>query len=83
MEKQETLIERLARKQGITVEEMREQIAMRIKEGLNASDPKRRAQWEKIPRAGDIPTPEEYLEYILERVYEEGREDSLKQYLID
>lgn len=80
MEKQETLIERLARKQGITVEEMREQIAMRIRKGLSDTDPNRRLQWEQIPHVGDIPTPEEYLDYVLKWVYKEGCEELLKQY---
>lgn len=35
-----------SRKQGITVEEMRGQIAMRIRKGLSDSDPNRRLQWE-------------------------------------
>lgn len=83
MEKQETLIERLARKQGITVEEMREQIAMRIRKGLSDTDPNRRLQWEQIPHVGDIPTPEEYLDYVLKWVYKEGCEELLKQYLRD
>ena len=82
MEKQETLIERLARKQGITVEEMREQIAMRIRKGLSDTDPNRRLQWEQIPHVGDIPTPEEYLDYVLKWVYKEGCEELLKQYLM-
>lgn len=83
MEKQETFMERLARKQGITVEEMREQIAMRIRKGLSDNDPNRRLQWEQIPHVGDIPTPEEYLDYVLKWVYKEGREEQLKQYLRD
>lgn len=80
MEKQETFMERLARKQGVTVEEMREQISIRITKGINDSNPQRRKQWERIPCVGDIPTPDEYLDYVLKRVYEEGREDLLKKY---
>ncbi len=83
MKKQETFMERLARKQGIKVEEMKEKIALRIKEGMSDADSHRRLQWEQIPHVGDIPTPEEYLEYVLKRIYEEGREDLLKQYLLD
>lgn len=83
MAEQETLLERLARENKTTVEAMREQIAARIKAGLNDPDPERRAQWEKIPHAGAIPTPEEWLEYAVGRIYEEGREDLLRRYLMD
>lgn len=62
---------------------MREQIALRIKKGLSDSDPNHQLQWEQIPHVGDVPTLEEYLNYVLKRVYEEGREDLLKQYLQD
>ena len=83
MEKQEKFIERLARRQGITVEVMRDQIALRIKEGLKDSESNHRLQWEQIPHTGDMPTPEEYLDYALMRIYEEEREDLLRQYLIE
>lgn len=43
---QETFFERLAREKGITVDEVRKQIAERIKAGLNDPDPEKRAQWE-------------------------------------
>lgn len=62
---------------------MREQIKQRIKKGLSDSDLHRRLQWEQIPHVGDVLTPEEYLDYVLKRIYEEGREDLLKQYLKD
>lgn len=44
-------------------------------------DPERRAQWERIPHAGDIPTPEEWLRYAVDRIKAEGREDLLWEYL--
>ena len=83
MAEQETFIERLARERGASVEDIRKLLTARIKAGLNDPDPERRAQWEKIPHAGDIPTPEEYLEYTVKRLHEEGREDLLRRYLID
>lgn len=83
MAEQETLLERLARENKTTVEAMREKITARIKAGLNDPDPECRAQWEQIPHAGQIPTPEEWLEYAVGRIYEEGREDLLRRYLMD
>lgn len=83
MAEQETLFERLARERNITVEEMREQIEARIERGWNDPDPEKRAQWGKIPCAGEIPTPDEWLKYVVEKLTEEGREDLLRRYLID
>ena len=68
MEKPKTLFERLARQRGISVEEMRSIIPARIEQGMNDPDPVKRASWERIPRAGDIPTPEEWLRYAVEQL---------------
>ena len=73
----EHLFERLARERNITVEEMRAIISARIEKGMNDPDPEKRAQWEKIPRAGEIPTPEEWLKYAVETLEAEGRGDLL------
>lgn len=73
----EHLFERLARERNITVEEMREIISARIERGWNDPDPEKRAQWRKIPCAGEIPTPDEWLRYAVEKLQEEGREDLL------
>ena len=75
MEKPKTLFERLARERGISVEEMRAIISARIEQGMNDPDPIKRASWERIPRAGDIPTPEEWLRYAVEQLEAEGRGD--------
>ena len=75
----EHIFERLARKRGITAEEMRAIISARIEKGWNDPDPEKRVQWRKIPCAGDIPTPDEWLRYAVERIKEEGREDLLRK----
>ena len=80
MEKPKTLFERLARERGISVEEMRSIISARIEQGMNDPDPVKRASWERIPRAGDIPTPEEWLRYAVEQLEAEGRGDLLRWY---
>ena len=77
----EHLFERLARERGITVEEMRAIITARIERGWNDPDPEKKAQWRKIPCAGEIPTPDEWLKYAVERLEEEGRSDLLTWYL--
>lgn len=76
----ENIFERLARERNITVEEMRAIISARIEEGWNNSDLEKRAQWRKIPCSGEIPTPDEWLQYAIEKFHEEGREDLLHWY---
>lgn len=80
MANQETLFERLARERNITVEEMKVIISERIQAGLNDPNPESRAQWEKIPHAGESPTPEEWLRYAVETLQTEGREELLWLY---
>ena len=55
-------------------------ITARIEAGMNDPDPEKRAQWERIPCAGKIPTPEEWLRYAVERIEAEGRGDLLRWY---
>ena len=77
---EEHIFERFARERGITVEEMREIISARIERGWNDPDPEKQAQWRKIPCAGEIPTPDEWLKYVVEKLKAEGREDLLRWY---
>ena len=58
----------LAERDHTTVEKIKEKISKRIWEGLHDPDPERRVQWERIPCAGDVPTPEEWLRYSVERL---------------
>ncbi len=76
----EHIFERLARERGIAVEEMQAIISARIEKGWNDPDPEKREQWRKIPCSGEIPTPDEWLRYAVEKLQEEGREDLLWRY---
>lgn len=76
----EHLFERLARERDITVKEMRAIISARIEKGWNDPNQEKRAQWRKIPCEGEMPTPDEWLRYAVEKLQEEGREDLLKWY---
>lgn len=77
---EEHLFERLARERMITVEEMREIVSARIDRGWNNPNEEKRAQWREIPCAGEIPTPDEWLKYVVEKLEAEGREDFLRWY---
>lgn len=69
---EEHLFERLARKRNITVEEIRAIISARIEKGMLDPNLEKRAQWEKIPHAGKIPTPDEWLRYCVKQLKEDG-----------
>ena len=73
----EHIFERLAHEHGITVEEMWAIISTRIEEGWNDPDPEKRAQWRKIPCAGELPTPDEWLRYAVERIKNSGHDELL------
>ena len=75
-----TFFEKLARDRNITVEEMRGIISAHIKSGMNDPDQIRRAQWEKIPHTGDMPTPEEWLSYVVRKLESEGLSELLRWY---
>lgn len=68
MEKHENFFERLARERNITVEEMKKIISDQIEQGLHDPDPIKRQSWEAIPHVGDVPTPEEWLRYAVEKL---------------
>ena len=74
LEKEEHLFERLARERNITVEEMREIISARIEKGWNDPDLEKRAQWRKILCEGEMPTPDEWLRYVVEKLEVDGDE---------
>lgn len=83
MEKHENFFERLARERNITVEEMRQIISDRIEKGLCDPDLEKRKSWEAIPCVGDIPTPEEWLKYAVEKLEIDGRDDLMNWYIDD
>ena len=66
MAEQETIFDKWAKERNITVEEMKAILSARIERGIHDPDLKKRAKWEKIPHAGEIPTPEEWLRYAVE-----------------
>lgn len=81
MEKHENFFERLARERNITVEEMKKVISERIERGLHDPDPAKRKSWEAIPCEGDVPTPEEWLKYAVEKMETEDQDELLWRFI--
>lgn len=70
----------LAKREGVSPDEMHAKIAARIQEGLHDPDSDKRAAWEQIPHAGEIPTPEEYVHFVVEKLEAEGLGHLLRWY---
>ncbi len=57
-----------AKQNGVSVNEVLEEIQKAINEGMKSSDPQVKEMWKNIPRKGEIPTPEEIIEFISKNV---------------
>ena len=53
-----------ALKKGMTVEEVRNEIDLAIREAMADPDPLIQQRWKNIPKAGDVPTAEEVIAYV-------------------
>lgn len=65
-------IEKIAVKEGTTPEMVRKHIQLAMLNGLISDDPKVKAEWAKIPRAGEVPTPEELIAYYAAQLADHG-----------
>lgn len=76
------IFERIAAEHNTTVEEVRREIEAAILAGFNNPDPKVQEQWAKIPRKGDIPTPDELITYVVRQAKQNDAEALLRRYLL-
>ena len=63
LERAKRAIEEIARRNGVTVEEVRREISLAILMARPKAD-----SWREIPCAGAVPTPEELIAYCAEQV---------------
>lgn len=61
-------LEEIARKNGVSVEEVRGQITLAILAGMRDPSPSVQAYWRRIPAAREIPTPEEVIAFMAKEV---------------
>ena len=76
--KSEHLFERLAKQRGISVPELRELISIRIESGILSDNSLEKSQWERIPHKGQIPTPDEWLQYVIATLKKEELDHFLR-----
>ena len=58
------IFKQIAAQQQITAAEVYREMELAILSGFENNSPDVQAQWAKVPRRGDLPTPEELIEYI-------------------
>ena len=64
----EQALQTVAIRDGTTVEEVRKEIKLAMLAGLCNTDPAVQTKWKEIPCAGEMPTPEELITYVAEKV---------------
>ena len=64
----EQALQTVAIRNGTTVEEVRKEIKLAMLADLCNTDPAVQTKWKEIPCAGDVPTPEELITYVAEKV---------------
>jgi len=55
------IITEIAVEEGVSEAHVRESIEEAIRAGMSNPDPKVQTVWDRIPRAGAVPTPEEFI----------------------
>lgn len=58
-------LRQIAKKEGISEEEVRKEIAYAVSLALKSNDPKIQNFWKNIPCEGDSPTIEEVIDHII------------------
>ena len=57
-------IEQIAAREGTTPEMVRKHIQLAMLNGLISDDPKIKAMWARVPKAGAAPTPAELIVFL-------------------
>lgn len=68
LERAAKAIEQIAAREGSTPDMVRKHIQVAMMSGLLNDDPQVQAEWARIPKAGEVPTPEEVIAYYAAQV---------------
>jgi hypothetical protein len=67
--KAQRALKQIAKRDSVTVEEVRREIQIAIVSAQRNPDPRVRAFWESVTRKGTTPTPEEVIAYIRANIH--------------
>ena len=70
LEKAHSAVKTIADKEGVSVDNVREEIKAAMSEGLRSPDPAVQEMWKRIPCKGETPEPEELIAWLAEQVKE-------------
>jgi len=68
----EEAIAEIARRNGVSVEEVRREIAQAIRAGMASAAPEARAFWGRFSKAGGLPEPEAVIASLARKVKKSG-----------
>ena len=63
-------LRQVAREKGVSIDVVYQEIERVIESGMSSEDPLIRKRWGEIPARGEVPTVEELMEHLLQRVME-------------
>ncbi len=69
----ENNLEKIANSEGITPDEVRNEIALAISYALKSDDPKVQNFWKNIPCEGESPTVDEAINYLASQLANEPK----------
>lgn len=67
----EKSLEIIAQKEGITINEVREEIARAVSYALKSNDKDIQHFWQNIPCVGSAPTVDEIIDFLAEKIAEQ------------
>lgn len=68
IEQAEKALEKVAKKEGISIEAVRREIELAIAEARSNPAPEMQAFWKSVPCEGEYPTPEKVIIYFASRI---------------
>lgn len=66
--KLDTILAKIAKKHGVTVQEVRKEMEAAMEAGQRSEDPKVKEIWDRIPKKDQVLTLEEFVDYLIQRV---------------
>ena len=70
------ILRRIALENGVSVSEVRKEIQIAIEAAMSNPDPAVQAEWKAMSHNGQIPSPEEVIIYLAEKINKEENTDS-------
>ena len=66
--KEYKILEKVAKQNGVSIEEVIKEITLAIDIGMASADPAAQKHWADMPKKGEKPTPEEAISYLTKKI---------------